>query len=189
MGAEIETYARELGFILDQVCAALGGLTAAQLDWRPSTGAANSAYAIASHVVGSTRVYALGFGCGHEVERDRAAEFAAAGADPGELIATIRRLSRDIEAALTALPPAELDRRVVPLPAHWGTGQPHAISRRDALVESIRHAALHLGELRLTRDLAVRSAASPRGPSPPRRDPRRRGPLPARPRRAPRRRR
>jgi hypothetical protein len=168
MRAEIETYARELGWILDQMCAALGGLTAAQLNWRPSTGAANSAYAIASHVVGSTRVYALGFGCGYPVERDRAAEFAAVGADPGRLVATIRQLAQEVDAALAALPPSELDRRVVPPPALWGTGEPHAISRRDALVESIRHAALHLGELRLTRDMAVSSAASPRGPSPPR---------------------
>jgi len=166
--AEIETYARELGWILDAICAALGGLTAAQLNWRPATEAANSAYAIASHVVGSTRAYALGFGCGRQVERDRPAEFAAAGADPGELVAAIRQLSREVDAALAALPPSELDRRVVPPHDLWGTGQPHTISRRDALVESIRHAALHLGELRLTRDLAVSSAASPRGPSPPR---------------------
>jgi hypothetical protein len=124
MRAEIETYARELGWILDQVCAALGGLTAAQLDWRPSTGAANSLYAIASHVVGSTRVYALGFGCGHLVERDRAAEFAAAGAEPGELVATIRQLARELDTALAALAPSELDQRIVPAPELWGTGQP-----------------------------------------------------------------
>jgi DinB family protein len=189
MHAEIATYARELGWILDAICAALGGLTAAQLNWRPSTGEANSAYAIASHVVGSTRVYALGFGCGRQVERDRAAEFAAAGADPAELVATIRQLAREVDAALAALGPSELDMLIVPPPELWGTGRPHSISRRDALVESIRHGALHLGELRLTRDLAVRSPASPRGPSPPRSGRRRRGPPPARPRRAARRRR
>ncbi len=37
---------------------------------------------------------------------------------------------------------------------------PREISGRDALVESIRHAALHLGELRLTRDLALSHASS-----------------------------
>lgn len=156
--AELETYARELGWILDQIGAALNGLTAAQLNWRPSTGAANSVYAIASHVAGSTRVYALGFGCGRQVERDRPAEFAASGADAGTLVATIRQLSREISAALATLAPSELDRRVLPPQELWGTGQAHEISRRDALVESVRHAALHLGELRLTRDLAVGSA-------------------------------
>ncbi len=162
--AEIETYARELGWILDQVCTALDGLTETQLNWRPATGAANSAYAVASHVVGATRVYALGFGCGREVERDRTAEFTASGTDVGSLVAAVRGLAREITAALAALSPAELDRRFVPPQALWGTGPPHEISRRDALVESIRHAALHLGELRLTRDLAVRSARAPRGP-------------------------
>ena len=156
--AEIETYARELGWVLDQVCAALDGLTAAQLTWRPATEASNSLAAVAGHVLGSTRVYALGFGCGREVERDRAAEFAVSGADAVTLIAAVQQLSREISAALATLGPSELDRRFVPPQALWGTGPPHEISRRDALVESIRHAALHLGELRLTRDLAVRSA-------------------------------
>jgi len=66
--------------------------------------------------------------------------------------------SRETTAALATLAPSELDRRVLPPQELWGTGQPHEISRRDALVESVRHAALHLGELRLTRDLAVSSA-------------------------------
>jgi hypothetical protein len=155
MHAEIETYARELRWILDQLVVASSGLTAAQLNWRPATGAANSAYAIVVHVVASTRVYVLGFGCGREVERNRAAEFAASGHDPGELIAAIRRLSGEIETTLAALAPAALDRRVRPAQDLWGTGAPREISGRDALAESIRHAALHLGELRLTRDLAV----------------------------------
>ena len=60
MHVEIETYARELQWILEQLVDALSGLTAAQLNWRPSTGSANSAYAIVDHVLASTRVYALG---------------------------------------------------------------------------------------------------------------------------------
>ena len=79
-----------------------------------------------------------------------------------------RELGWILDAICAALAPSELDMRIVPAPELWGTGQPREISRRDALVESIRHGALHLGELRLTRDLAVSSAASPRGPSPPR---------------------
>src|SRR5207247_10977089 len=50
---EIETYARELGWILDQGCAALDGLTAAQLTWRPATEASNSLAAVAGHVLGA----------------------------------------------------------------------------------------------------------------------------------------
>src|SRR5437667_12574419 len=75
--AELETYARELGWIFDQIGAALNGLTAAQLNWRPSTGAANSIYAIASHVAGTKRVYALGFGGGMLVSRYRRVAIAS----------------------------------------------------------------------------------------------------------------
>lgn len=156
--AEIETYARELRVLLDQIVVSLRGLTVAQLDWRPATGTANSARAIATHVCAATRVYTLGFGCGLAVERDREREFAASGHDLDALIAQVTRLSDDVQAALAALEPAALAERFTPPRELWGTGELHEISRRDALVESIRHAGLHLGELRLTRDLAVRDA-------------------------------
>jgi hypothetical protein len=156
--AELATYCRELRWILDQMVASVPGLTAAQLNWRPATDSANSAYAIVSHVLGSMRVYALGFGCGQPVGRDREAEFAARGADAEGLIAALRRLASEIGMALDTLRPAALDERFTPPPELWGTGTPTEISRRDALVESIRHAGVHLGELRLTRDLAVQSA-------------------------------
>lgn len=154
---EIETYARELRWILDQVAISLRGLTAAQLNWRPAP-TANSAWAIATHVVGSTRAYALGLGCGRAVTRARAAEFLAAGEDGDGLVGRVVELARELEAALVALPPSALDERLIPPPELWGTGEPREIVRREALVESIRHAGLHLGELRLTRDLAMQQA-------------------------------
>ena len=99
MDAEIETYARELRWVLEQICVSLTNLSAAQLNWRPSALAPNSGYAIASHVVGSTRVYALGFGCGMLVERGRPAEFAGQGADAREIVARVRQLASEIEVA------------------------------------------------------------------------------------------
>ena len=158
MDAEAATYARELHWVLGQVCVSLKGLSAAQLNWRPDTGAANSAYAIGDHVVGSTRVYALGFGCGRPVTRNRAAEFAGTAADAGALIARLEALAAEITAALAPITTADLDRRFFPPRELWGTGDIHEISARDALVESIRHGGVHLGELRLTRDLALRHA-------------------------------
>jgi hypothetical protein len=156
--AELATYGRELRWVLDQMAISLQGLTPSQLNWRPGTGSANSACAIVSHVLGSTRVYALGFGCGQPVRRDRAAEFAATGADAEALIAALRQLTAEIAAALGGLAPGALDERITPPAELWGTGTPAEITRRDALVESIRHAGLHLGELRLTRDLALHHA-------------------------------
>ena len=81
--AEADAYSRQLDWILDQVCQNLAGLTEAQLQWRPPVEDTNSAVVIASHIVGSTRVFALGFGCGHPVERDRPAEFSATRQDAG----------------------------------------------------------------------------------------------------------
>ena len=158
MREEIDTYARHLRWLLEQIVVSLTGLTGAQLNWRPATGTANSVHAIVSHVIGSTRVYALGFGCGLPIRRDRAAEFTPAGDDLDALIEHVRQLSAGIEAALAALDPAALDERIAPPKELWGTGEPNEVSRRDALVESIRHAGTHLGELRLTRDLAVQQA-------------------------------
>jgi hypothetical protein len=155
MNAEIGVYAQELCWILNQIASTLDGLTEPQLNWSPATGRANSACAIASHVVGSTRVYALGFGCGQLVERDRPAEFAASAVSSRELISAIQQLADEIGTALATLTPSLLDRRIRPSQELWGTGEPREVSGREAIVESIRHAALHLGELRLTRDLAL----------------------------------
>lgn len=158
MSAEATAYARELSWVLGQIGAALKDLTPAQLHWRPDTGTANSAAAIATHVAAATRVYALGFGCGRPVMRDRAGEFAAPGADADALIAGLETLAAELVGEVGRLDAADLDRRLTPPRELWGTGEIHEISARDALVESIRHAGLHLGELRLTRDLALRYA-------------------------------
>ncbi|MBM4442742.1 MAG: DinB family protein [Candidatus Rokubacteria bacterium] len=158
MNAEATTFARELAWLLGQVCGALKDLTPAQLAWRPDTGAANSAGAIATHVAAATRVYALGFGCGRPVTRDRSTEFTPAKADARTLIAELEALAAELTAAVGTLSAADLERRLRPSRELWGTGEIHEISARDALVESIRHAGVHLGELRLTRDLAIRHA-------------------------------
>src|SRR2546421_2404237 len=105
MHVEIETYARELQWILEQLVDALSGLTAAQLNWRPSTGSANSAYAIVGHVVASTRVYALGLGCGRRGARNRVEEVTGAGTDRGELGAPIPRPSGGPDGAPATLAP------------------------------------------------------------------------------------
>ena len=158
MDGEAATYARELQWLLGQLRGSVAALTSAQLNWRPDTGSANSAYAIVNHVAEVTRVYALGFGCGHRVLRDRATEFAGAASDAAALVARLETLAAEIGAAVGALTLEDLERRLVPPQELWGTGEVHEIAARDALVESIRHAGIHLGELRLTRDLALRHA-------------------------------
>lgn len=155
---EIDSYAAQLSWIIDQVGQSLNGLSEAQLARRPVV-TANSPYTIANHVIESTRVYALGFGCGNSVSRDRQAEFRSAATSVEEVTQRLRTLDNELKQALSVLASAKLDERLIPARELWGTGPIREISRREALIESIRHAAIHLGELRLTRDLVVAAEA------------------------------
>ena len=158
MDSEVPTLSRQIRSILDRVCAALDGLSEAQMNWRPPLAGSNSAYAIAAHTLGNARAWVLGIACGRPLDRDRPAEFRASGRDASDLTSDAARLSREIEAALPALSPSDLDRRLLPSPILWGEGEVFEISVRDALLHVVEHASLHLGQLQITRDLALKEA-------------------------------
>ena len=155
MDTEIESLSRQIRSLLERVCGCLGGLSETQLNWAPPVSGTNTAYAIAAHTLGNARGWVLGIACGKPVERDRPAEFRASGRDAAELVADAERLSQEIGAALAALVPSDLNRRLVPPPALWGEGEPYEISVREALLHVVEHVSLHLGQLQITRDLAV----------------------------------
>lgn len=155
--AEIDTYAAELSLILTEIGRSLAGLSDAQLAARPAA-SGNSPYTIANHVLEATRVYALGFGCRRPVSRDRQREFEAPATSLEEVGRRLRDLDDELGAALSELAQEALDERLTPARELWGTGSIREISRREALIESVRHAAVHLGELRLTRDLVTAGA-------------------------------
>jgi uncharacterized damage-inducible protein DinB len=157
VNAEIETYSRWIRSLLKRVLAALEGLSEAQMNRQPPIEGANSVYVIAAHTVGNARAWVLGIACGQPIRRDRPAEFRAAGSY-AQLAEETQELLREIEAALTALDASALDRRVVPSPELWGDEEPREISVRQALLAVVEHASIHLGELHVTRDLALREA-------------------------------
>ena len=157
MDAEIEVYSGQIRSLLDRICASVEGLSESQLNWQPTIDGANSAYVIAAHTLGCVRAWVLGIACGRAAGRDRPGEFRAAGGY-GELATATRELSAEIEAALAALPPSSLDRRLVPSQELWGEDEAHEISVRQALIQEIEHASIHLGQLHVTRDLALREA-------------------------------
>ena len=157
MDAEIETYSRQLRSLLERVCAGLEGLSEAQLNWWPPIDGANSAYVIAAHTLGNARAWVLGIACGQPIERDRPAEFRSAGSY-AELVASARQLSGEIESVLAALTALALDRRLVPPKSLWGEGEVREISVRQALIQVVEHASIHLGQLQITRDLALRQS-------------------------------
>ena len=114
-------------------------------------------YVIAAHTVGNARAWVLGIACGQPIRRDRPAEFRAAGSY-AQLAEETQELLREIEAALTALDASALDRRVVPSPELWGDEEVREISVRQALLAVVEHASIHLGQLQVTRDLALQEA-------------------------------
>jgi uncharacterized damage-inducible protein DinB len=158
MGAEIEGYRRRIRSLLERVCACLEELSEAQLNWRPPTHDANSAYVIAAHTLGCARAFVLGIACGQVVERDRSAEFRASGPDAADLAAQARQLSDDIDAALAALSPSALDQRLLPAKSLFGEGELKEVSVREVLLDVVEHTSLHLGQLEITRDLALQES-------------------------------
>ena len=158
MDAEVQSLSRQIRSILERVCACLDGLSEAQLNWRPPIGGGNSVYVIATHTLGNARAFVLGIACGQPLERDRPAEFRASGREASDLTAQARRLSDDIETALAELAPSDLGRRLLPPRSLWGEGEAQEISVREAILHVVEHASIHLGQLQITRDLALRES-------------------------------
>lgn len=159
MNQEIALYKRELCWLLEHIRHTVDGLTEEQLHWCPAQAQANSSAAIINHVLSCTRVYILGFGCGHPVSRNRSNEFTPGNGSLASRSEALHQLADEIRTALAFLRPEELDQCLVPPQELWGeTEVAREITRREAFIMSIRHAALHLGELRLTSDLARQHA-------------------------------
>jgi hypothetical protein len=155
LNPEVEVYAQQLRWLLQQFALNLEAMPAEHLTRAAPHLEANSALAIAKHGLAVTRAYVLGIGCGLDVTRDREVEFSADGIEGAGILAGLRRLPAELEAALARIEPATLDERVLPVQALYGSGEPREMSRREAIVENIRHLAIHLGELRLTRPLLL----------------------------------
>jgi uncharacterized damage-inducible protein DinB len=158
MNAEIQSLSRQVRSILERVTACVEGLSEAQLNWRPPLDEGNSLYVIATHTLGNARAFVLGIACGQPLERDRPAEFRSSGRDAADLTARALRLSDDIDAALGRLSAADLDRRLLPPQSLWGEGEAQEISVREAILHVVEHASIHLGQLQITRDLALRGS-------------------------------
>lgn len=115
------------------------------LIWCPPAPDTNSIYALAMHTMGNAEENILETLCGRPVGRQRDAEFARAGG-AADVRARWQDLGPRLNTALAALTPGTLEREC-PHPRR-GT-----ISGREVLIVVARHAAEHLGQAELTRDL------------------------------------
>ena len=158
MASELDLYLAELHQLLDRLCQSVDGLSEAQLNWKPPAPEANSIYVIATHVLGNAEAWVLGIACGQPIERDRPAEFRAAGPDATPIVARARDLTRRIEKALAALDETKVgELREAPAQL-FGAGQPRSVTVREALMHVVEHASIHLGQIDITRDLALANA-------------------------------
>lgn len=155
VSSELDTYSRELTLLLGRLCRLVDGLSASELNWRPPAPEANSLYVIATHVLGNAEAWVLGIICGQDVHRDRDAEFRASGTDPAPLIERAKRLSEEMSRALQALPASALDESRRPAPPLLGIGPAEELTVRQALMRVLVHALMHVGQMQITRDLAL----------------------------------
>ena len=132
---------------VDRLLLCLDGLSRAELNWRPLP-TTNSIYVLATHMVGNIEETVYGVICEQPVQRDREAEFQAQGIDGAQLIAHWVQLQAQINEILYRFTAAELARPR----AHPRRG---ALSANQILTVVARHAAEHLAQAELTRELLL----------------------------------
>lgn len=153
MNADLQQYADELKRQLTRLCDAVEQLNEDQLNWRPDAPGTNSVYAIVAHVIGNMEAWVLGIACEQAVRRDRPGEFASASPSAAPLLQRAGDLMARFDGALAALPPDGLDHIVHPSQEHWGESEAHPIAVRWALMHTVEHAAMHYGQVQITKDL------------------------------------
>jgi hypothetical protein len=152
MNGEISTTWRAIAGQLDALMGLAREIGDADLNRAPALAGANSPFVIVTHVFGNVRSWVVGIVCDVPLDRDRPAEFRSSGS-LAELETAHRDLVAPCEAALDALDGARLDDRIVPKQVLFGEGETHEMTRREALLHPLEHAALHAGQLQMTADL------------------------------------
>ena len=143
--------AASAGFLcrsLGGIISCLDGLDVDEQRWRPPAPGTNSFLAIAAHALANTQENILGLLGGGAVERDHIAEFD----DRQHTAAAIYQQWQELEPRLAkvvqGLPDSFLSAQVV----HPRRGQ---LSGFEVLVIALRHAAEHMGQAELTRELLL----------------------------------
>lgn len=112
----------------------------------------NSAFVLATHLIGSAEYWVLELAGGRDVQRNRPSEFQARG--PGtELVARYQRWLTAMQEALQTLPDERLEQSASTFAGYHPTSNDEPMTVRDALLHAVEHCALHQGHLELTRQL------------------------------------
>lgn len=130
----------------------LRGISDADLNGVLDLPESNSAFVLATHLIGAAEYWVLELAGGRDVERDRPSEFRATGTG-AELAARYERWLTAMHALMDSLPDERMDQ---PALTHDGQQARHndkPITVRDALLHAVEHCALHQGHLELTRQM------------------------------------
>jgi hypothetical protein len=149
---EVATFWRYLESSLDSFVLLANGIGDDGLQWKPPADAANSIAVMLTHTLGNARENVLEILCGEAVNRDRESEFVDRPVTAESLAAQWSELKSRLVAKLSTVPVSELDR----VRSHPRRGE---IDGRSILIVATRHAAEHLGQAELTRDLWLASRA------------------------------
>lgn len=144
---EAEEFWRFISGSLDRLFELVETLSQPLLLWKPPAPEANSILVLARHTLGNAADNILSTLAGESIARDREAEFGA-GMDRGKLLARWRSLRPELESRMKRLTRDQLAADLT----HPRRG---AIVGREVLIVVARHAAEHLGQAELTRDLGV----------------------------------
>jgi uncharacterized damage-inducible protein DinB len=146
---EIDSFWRFTISSVDRIVLCMDGLGEEDLNWRPLDNA-NSLYILATHTMENVEENILGNLCGQKISRQRENEFKVVGGSIEPVQQKWREIQERITSALAQLSTAELDREH----EHPRHGK---ITGRDILIVVARHAAEHMGQTELTRDLLFKT--------------------------------
>ena len=143
---EVAVFQRFIFSSLERLVDLASALDEAGLNWRPPAPGTNSVYALAVHTLGNAEENILATLGGQPVNRQREDEFSGRGSSSAAIQDQWRRLRQEVTTTLSRLRSADLDRNY----AHPRRG---GLTGREVLLIVARHAAEHLGQAELTRDL------------------------------------
>ena len=146
MATFYDAYLKNLEELHLDIRAALQNLPQSALDWSPA-GETNSINVLVTHLAGAERYWIGDVVMGADSGRDREAEFKTSGLDVADLE---KRLDAALEYARTALAKLTLsDLETLRISPRNG----REVSVAWALGHALKHTALHLGHIQLTRQM------------------------------------
>lgn len=112
----------------------------------------NTAFVLATHLIGSAEYWVLELISGQDIQRERSLEFSANGTGPA-LIARYERWLPAMQDLLQQLPDERMKEPVNVRADYRPTLDNEPMTVRDALLHAVEHCAIHQGHLELTRQI------------------------------------